>query len=150
VGPFLADDDTHPGRPAAQVHQAGQFGDPGAVTDLVVGVVGRGPPVLRDVGEQVGRVRRQGEPDRIRQALAGEPLDQLLGAAGAAGADQDLASGALSGPLSGQLREGLSDDGDVVGGGVRAGVAGPQQDGEGFAGAVGAVDNLSRFLCARS
>ena len=53
------------------------------------------------------------KPDRIRQALAGEPLDQSSGAASTVGADQDLASGALSG----QLREDLSDDGDVVGGG---------------------------------
>ena len=42
-----------------------------------------------------------GEPDRIRQAAAGEPLDQRLGAAGTVGADQDLATGTLSGPLAG-------------------------------------------------
>ena len=101
MGAFLADDDSHPDRPGAQLQQSGQLGDPGAVSDLVVGVVGRRPGTVGDVGEQVWGVGRQGEPDRVRQALAGEPLDQLFGAAGTVGADQDLASVALSGPVSG-------------------------------------------------
>src|SRR5665647_3762883 len=67
---FLTDDDPHPRRPTAQVYQSGQFGDPGAVTYLVVCVAGRGPGLVGDLGEQVGGVRGQGEPDRIGQALA--------------------------------------------------------------------------------
>ena len=38
VRPFLADIDPHPGRPGGKVHQAG---DPRAVTDLPVAVIGR-------------------------------------------------------------------------------------------------------------
>ena len=81
--------------------KSGQFGDPGAVTDLVVGVVGRRPGVVGDLGEQVRGIRGQGEPDRIGQALAGEPLDQLFGAAGTVGADQDLAALTVSGTVGG-------------------------------------------------
>src|SRR5450759_1743518 len=94
-------DALQPGRFTAQVYQSGQFGDPGAVKDLVVCVVGRGPTVLRDLGEQAGGVGGKGEPDRIRQALASEPLDQSSGAAGTVGADQDLASGTVGGTVSG-------------------------------------------------
>ena len=53
VWAFLADDDPHPYRPGAQLEQAGQLGDPGAVTDLVVRVVGRRPCMVGDLGEQV-------------------------------------------------------------------------------------------------
>jgi hypothetical protein len=38
--PLLADDDPHPGRPGGQVRQAGDVGDPGAVPDLPVPVIG--------------------------------------------------------------------------------------------------------------
>ena len=47
VRAFLADDHPHPGRPAGQVEQAGELGDPGAVADLAVGVVGRCPRLGR-------------------------------------------------------------------------------------------------------
>ena len=49
VRPFPADDDPHPGRPAAQVEQAGDLGDVGAVADLAVGVDRRRPRPLRHV-----------------------------------------------------------------------------------------------------
>jgi hypothetical protein len=43
VRALLADDDPHAIRPAIQVQQAGQLGDPRAGPDEAVSVVGRGP-----------------------------------------------------------------------------------------------------------
>jgi FCD domain len=42
VGAFPADDNPHALRPAGQVEQAGELGNPGAVADLTVAVIGRG------------------------------------------------------------------------------------------------------------
>ena len=47
--------------------------------------------------------------------------------------------GRRPGPVAGQLRSACADDGDVVGGGVRAGVARPQQHRQRLPGPVGAV-----------
>ena len=67
MGSFLAEDDAHPGGPgvgpALQVEQAGDLGDPGAGTDLAVGVVGRRPDAVGDQGEPVGDVVGQAKPD---------------------------------------------------------------------------------------
>jgi hypothetical protein len=41
VGPFVAGGRPHPFRPALQVQQSGELGEPGAVADVVVGVAGR-------------------------------------------------------------------------------------------------------------
>ena len=63
VGAFLADDHPHPFRPAAQVQQAGQLGDPRAVADLAAAVVSRGPRPGRDSHGGVLHVVGHGEPD---------------------------------------------------------------------------------------
>lgn len=55
-GALLAHDDAHPRRPAAQIQQVGELGDPDTVADLVVGVVGRGPDLP---GGTVRGVRRE-------------------------------------------------------------------------------------------
>jgi hypothetical protein len=68
VGTFLAHDQPHPGRPARQVEQAGQLGDPGAGADLAVGVVGGRPRLGRDLGQLLldrRGVAGQGEADRV-------------------------------------------------------------------------------------
>jgi hypothetical protein len=44
VGAFAADDDSGTGGPGGEVEQVGDFGDPGAVAWLAVGVVGSPPP----------------------------------------------------------------------------------------------------------
>jgi len=41
LGAFLADDDPHAFRPGGQVEQAGELGDPRAIADLPVTVIGR-------------------------------------------------------------------------------------------------------------
>jgi hypothetical protein len=56
-----------------------------------------------------------------------------LRATGAVGADEDFGAVAVG---VGDLCEGLVEDGDVVGGGVRSGVARPQEASEGLAGVV--------------
>ncbi len=58
---------------------------------------------------------------------------ERLGAARAVGADEDRGAVAVG---VGNLGEGLFEEGDVVGGGVRSGVARPQETGEGLAGVV--------------
>ena len=128
---FFADDHAHPGRPAGQVHQVRELGDPRAFADLLSGVIGRGPHVLGDECEQVRGVLWEREPDRVGQPPAGQGLDDLVGAAGAVDADQDRL--ATRGPRD--LRESVGDDLQVVGGGVRPGVARAQQDRDRFTGA---------------
>ena len=54
VRAFFAHDDPHARRPAGQVEQAGGLGDPRAVTDLPVGVVGGGPGRLGDQIQSCG------------------------------------------------------------------------------------------------
>ena len=49
MGPFLADDDPHPGGPGRQVQQAGDVRDPGPVADLPVAVIGGRPGICRDL-----------------------------------------------------------------------------------------------------
>jgi hypothetical protein len=57
--------------------------------------------------------------------------DQLQGGSGAVDGDQQVAS-----LWVGDLGDRLGEYGDVVGGGVGAGVPGSQQQGQGFAGVV--------------
>jgi hypothetical protein len=80
--------------------------------------------------------------------------DQLEGGTGAVDGDQQVA------PLRvGDLADRLGQHGEVIGGGVRAGVAGPQLQGQGFAGvvtprgqgmvAVGALERARRAFLVR-
>jgi hypothetical protein len=94
--------------------------------------------VFGDHLDQGGGVRREGEPDRVLHPLAGEPLHELVAVPGTIDPDEHP----FPRPVVGQARhlpEGFLEDGDVVGSGVRAGVAGPEQDGEGLPGPVGVV-----------
>lgn len=91
VGSFLAHDQPHPGWPAFE-DVTGQFGHPGTVANLAVGFDRHRPGRLRD--PQHGVVDRVGDrhPDRVGQppAAPGEPVEELVGAAGGVGADQGL------------------------------------------------------------
>jgi len=136
---FLADDDAHSGRPGGQVEQAGEFSDERAVADLAVGVVGRGPRRRRDPGDGPLGAGGEHEPDRVGQSLPDQPVQERVSGAGAVGADQHLPSWPGAGTMTGQLRQGLAGDGDVIGGGVRPGVARPEQHRERLTRAVGAV-----------
>lgn len=77
------------------------------------------------------------KPTGVGQASAGQEVEEVVGAASGVGADQDRFAGAGTGV--GDLGEGLGGDLDVVGGGVGAGVAWPQDRGGGLAGAAGSV-----------
>ena len=118
VWSFGADDDPHPGRPPGQVQQPGQFGDPGTVARCLVGVVGGGPRRLRDQVQLGDRVHAQAEPDGVLQALPGQPGHEVVGAAGAVGADQHRPPGAASRGGGRQLRQRGLGDLDVIDGGV--------------------------------
>lgn len=128
-----------PGGQPDRSSKVGQLGDPGPVTDLVVCVVSRLPDLLGDQLQQLGGAGREGEPDRVGQPLAGHPLHDVVGAAGGIGTDEHLAAGTPPGTVAGQLAQRIADEGDVVGGGVGAGVPRAQQEGEGFPAALSAV-----------
>jgi hypothetical protein len=69
----------------------------------------------------------QTETDGVGQPLAHDPVQQLMGGAGAVDADQDLAPDAAPGPVAGDLPQRVAQDPDVVSGGIAAGVPGPEQ-----------------------
>src|SRR5699024_4052855 len=98
---------------------------------VVFTVVG-GSPRLRliDPFQQVRSMCGEGESDRVGQALPRHPGREVLGAAGAIGAGQDFLrpSAVLTEQGRWELGERLPGEGDVIGGGVRAGVAGPVLD----------------------
>ncbi|WP_435847184.1 hypothetical protein [Streptomyces hygroscopicus] len=60
-------------------------------------------------------------------------VQECFGCSGAVGADEQVGAVAVG---VGELGQGRVQDGDVVGGGVGSGVAGPEQPGQGFAGVV--------------
>jgi hypothetical protein len=145
VRAFLAQDQPGARRPSVQWGQAGGLGDPGPVAgfDLhtglgragFAGLVGRRPRCRRQSG-QGGVYVEVGEagPDGELHALLGEVGGELLGCAGGVGAHQHgdapvLVGGALRG---GQLGECGVEYDDVIGGGVRAGLARSQQLGDRF------------------
>ena len=65
VRAFLADDDPHALRPGGQVQHAGELGDPRAVADLPVTVIGGGPGPGGDLQDGVVDVVGDGQPDRV-------------------------------------------------------------------------------------
>jgi hypothetical protein len=69
-----------------------------------------------------------GHADGVVQAAAraGQPCEEVVGAAAGVGPDQDPAP-----QVAGQLRQGEPGGLDVVGRGVRAGVPGPPHEGSG-------------------
>jgi len=70
VGAFLADDHPHPFRPAAQVQQAGELGDPGARPHFAAGVIGRFPDPVWESKDRLGDVVGDGHADGVVQAAA--------------------------------------------------------------------------------
>ena len=97
-----------------------------------------GPHAVWDLLDQHAGVAGQGPADRVLDPLAGEPVEELVAVPGTIGPDQHPFPGPRGGPAR-QLLERLPQDGDVVGGGVGAGVPGPQQEGEGLPGPITAV-----------
>ena len=88
VGAFLADDDPHPFRPAGEVEESGEFGDPGAVAGHPVGVVGGSPHRGWDLLDQCRGIGRQGEPDRVLNSLARQPVQEFVAVSGSIDPDQ--------------------------------------------------------------
>lgn len=68
----------------------------------------------------------QRKADRVRQASTGEEVDEVVGAAGRIGADQDLATRTAG--QAGYLCQRSAGGADVIGGGVRSDIAWSQQD----------------------
>jgi hypothetical protein len=145
-----AHDHPHPGRPGSEVEQPGHLEHPGTVAGLAIAVIGALPGPLGHPGEGFGDGVGQGEPHRVRQPLGGEPVQQLVRAAGGVGAHQDLAAGAGPRSVPGQLAQRLAQHGDVVGGGVGAGVARAQQHRKRLTGAGRAViDERPQWMVAK-
>ena len=82
-------------------------------------------------GDRVGVLRGQAEPDRVAEVpvLGRQPGEEVMGAAGAVGPDQQVPP---TFHLCGELGEGVFHDGDVVRGSVAPGVPGAEQDREGL------------------
>jgi len=139
MGLLLACDDPHPRRPAGQVQQAGELGDPRPLADGTAGIDRRAPHIRGDLGEQLGSLAGQGEADGVGQAPPVHPPQHGVGAAGVVRADQHPPSGPGAGDMSGQLGQRALDHGDVVGGGVGPGIARAQQDAQRLPGAFRAV-----------
>jgi hypothetical protein len=154
VGTFLAQDQPGPVRPGRQVHQCGGVGHPGAVADAAVGLDRRIPRAggvehlggVTDAG--VDRAAK-GEPDVLFPAGGGEAVS----GAGRVGADQNpwcVAVFWIRAIPQRQRVQRLTQYGDVIGGGVAARVAGPQQPGQRFPGSdVEAVQNTSNGWCPK-
>ena len=135
VRQFTADDDPHAGAvggPLAQVEHLGDVDDVGVLTQVPVGVAGDLPGPLRHRNDGVPDGVGDGVADRELQALLGQRGDQGVGVAGAVGPDQDRCAA----PPVRQLAQRPVHDGEVISGGVTAGVARPQHRGQGFAGVV--------------
>jgi hypothetical protein len=119
VGPLAADDDPGAVRVPGEVDQAGQFGDLGAgargavlLQGGVPDALGQGPDGCADlVGDGVSDGEAGLDPVLPQGAYVGE---EGSGAACAVGADKDGGAVAVG---VGDLREGVVQDGDVVGGG---------------------------------
>ncbi len=138
VGPLAAHDHAGAVGVAGEVDQAGQLCDlgPGAQGAVlfqrgVPDLVGQGADGLSDLGGDGVADRERGlDPALSQSSQVGE---EGLGAARAVGADEDR------GPVAMRVRDlgkGLVEDRDVIGGGVRSGVARPQETCQGLAGVV--------------
>lgn len=136
VRALAAHDDAGAGRVAVQVDHAGQLGDLGGLTQGPVRVQGGVPDLFGQGADRAADRCGDCVSDRETQVKAvvtqgAEMCEERLRAACAVGADQDV--GAV--PVGvGDLREGLVEHGDVIGGGVVSGVARPQQPGHRLAG----------------
>jgi hypothetical protein len=136
VRAFPADQEPGAVGPAGRLEQAGDLADLGVFTQVTVGVDG-GDPAGRGLDrlpDGFGDGGADTESDvEVAFAQGPEVGEEAVTGSGRVTAEQDR--GAV--PVGvGDLGEGLVEDGDVVGGGVRAGPAFTQQPGEGFAGVV--------------
>jgi hypothetical protein len=129
MGPLLADDDPHPGRPGRQVHQAGDIRDPGPVPDLPAAVVGGCPGVRRDLADRLGDGLGDGHADGVVQPPRSgrQPPQELVRAAAGVGADQHPPAQMLR-----ELRDRQAGRLDMVGGDVRPGVPRSEHQGQRF------------------
>ncbi|MEY9834792.1 hypothetical protein ABH941_000003 [Streptacidiphilus sp. EB103A] len=125
-------------RAAGQVEHPGQFGDVRAGALGSVLFRGRVPEVCGQGADRLADRCGDGVSDGVggidavvaQGAYVGQ---EGFGAARAVGADEDLGAVAVG---VGGLGQGVVQDGDVVGGGVGAGVARSKEAGQGFAGVV--------------
>ena len=132
---FAADDDAHPVAGhvlAAQVEQVRDLDDVGVLAQLPVAVVRALPGVRGHEPDGVPDRVGDGVADRELEPLNRNGADQGVGVAGAISPDQDL----LAAPPVRDLRQRPVQHGEVVGGGVAAGVAGAQHHHQGLVAVV--------------
>jgi hypothetical protein len=98
VRAFAADDDPGTGRPVGQVEQVGDFGDPGTVAWLAVGVVGRCPGGLGYGQDGLLDVLVDGETQREPDPTVAECGGESVGGAGGVGAGQQAGCIGVAGP----------------------------------------------------
>ena len=124
VGPFPAHD--HPGAVGVggQVDQVGELGDLGAVAQVAGRRRSRGAsPAQAVIAARIGSVIAAPTEKKVSHAVLAQAADvgqEGVAGAGRVAADQDVGAVAVG---VGDLRQRLVEHGDVVGGGVRPGVA---------------------------
>ena len=119
---LAADDHPRPGRPAAEVELVGDLDDLSVIALGSVGRQRRHPRVGAGGEDLLAQGLGQLQADRELDARGAAVIEELVRGAGTIATDHDLRVGADL------AREGLQrvvEHGDVVGGGVRAGVARP-------------------------
>jgi len=142
VRTLAAHDQPGPRRPGVEVHQVGELGDFGAVAVLAVGIDSWEPTAGRHTDDAI--------TDAFVDAVAEAELDVAVHAflrepvrsPSRIGTNQDLAlhqvrvvTDLVTGPpRRRELCDRVSEQHDVIDGGVRAGVAGTQDPGEDFVG----------------
>jgi hypothetical protein len=141
MGSFPAHDHSHPGRPPGRgqiTEQPAQLGNIRAVAQAAVGVDGRGPRLFRESQDRRLHGRGHGEPDRELQvhpglAVSAQTLQPRPGGARAVSGNQDRDPVPVR---IGDLGKRQIGHRDVVGSGVRTGVARSQDRGQSFVGVV--------------
>ncbi len=110
---------------AVRSSRSAVLGDVRTIPGLAVSIVGRGPGGLGDGVVDLRRVLGKHEPHAVGHPPTGQELNGLLRTPGPVDAHQDPPPGSGAEP---GLVQCPADDLDVVGGGIRARVSGPQHE----------------------
>ena len=121
---------------AVRSSRSAGLSDVRTLSGLAVSVVGRGPGCLGDGVVDLRRVLGKHEPHAVGHPPTRQELNGLLRTSGPVDAHQDPPPGSGAEP---GLVQCPADDLDVVGGGIRARVSGPQHDRRALTPTIGAV-----------
>jgi hypothetical protein len=134
VRSLAADQDARPGWPACGVEAVGDLCDLSIRALGAVLIKRRNPVLIRDLDDRGANRFGQVIADREPDPGLPRPVEQLVTGPGGVHAQQQLD---VLDVLGGDLLDRLLGNGDLVGGGVRAGVARPQLTRERLAGLIG-------------